>query len=278
MKILYKGKIYIVVTNESACYLYKKGVTGKDGRPLSKEFIKKRIPDDARKQFTEKGLVMAFDSDGFIDIPYSEVCDIPDLKEEIFDIIPEEYVIELLSGTQDHMEIRGYTIDEKYGWTSLSSMVPYLIKMRCEHKRLKDFPELTHNQWLGLNGKYNALFNQTRTLAETRKNLETYQSVNAEIKERLERRRLKLSNPEYFEGYGKEAYEFYLQTQHWQDVRNMVLERDEYRCTSCNSNLVLQSHHTSYKNTWIKDREINDCITLCKNCHEKWHLENGMPE
>ncbi len=52
-------------------------------------------------------------------------------------------------------------------------------------------------------------------------------------------------------------------------MRSVILERDNYRCTVCNSDKGLQVHHKTYKN--IFNEKQSDLITLCRTCHNTHH-------
>lgn len=65
-------------------------------------------------------------------------------------------------------------------------------------------------------------------------------------------------------------YAEYLKSDHWQSVRKQALERSNLRCQLCNAgNRQLHVHHRTYER---RGEELwNDVITLCKDCHEKFH-------
>ena len=54
------------------------------------------------------------------------------------------------------------------------------------------------------------------------------------------------------------------------NVRPLVLERDGHKCQFCYSTERLNVHHRSYKNCRTR-LEVDDCITLCKTCHNGLH-------
>jgi hypothetical protein len=56
---------------------------------------------------------------------------------------------------------------------------------------------------------------------------------------------------------------------------SMVKERDK-KCIECGSVYDLHSHHIKqYKSHPELRYDVNNGITLCGNCHRKWHSENG---
>jgi hypothetical protein len=55
----------------------------------------------------------------------------------------------------------------------------------------------------------------------------------------------------------------------------MVKKRDK-KCTQCSSVFDLHAHHIKqYKSHPELRNDVNNGITLCGNCHRKWHFENG---
>lgn len=52
-------------------------------------------------------------------------------------------------------------------------------------------------------------------------------------------------------------------------VRMTVLQRDNYKCVLCDSKKNIQVHHKNYNN--IGNEKATDLITLCYNCHLKYH-------
>jgi 5-methylcytosine-specific restriction endonuclease McrA len=69
----------------------------------------------------------------------------------------------------------------------------------------------------------------------------------------------------------RKAYQEYLKSHHWNELRTEVLVRDSYRCTGCRAgNTILQVHHKLYRDTW-EQTIPSDLITLCVRCHRKEH-------
>jgi len=70
----------------------------------------------------------------------------------------------------------------------------------------------------------------------------------------------------------KIPYREYLQTEHWQKVRDYALERAEHRCQVCNASGELHTHHRTYDR---RGEEMpSDVIVLCAGCHKLFH-DNG---
>jgi hypothetical protein len=64
----------------------------------------------------------------------------------------------------------------------------------------------------------------------------------------------------------------------WQKKRLEILERDEFRCTSCKSeDKQLHVHHKEYiKGRSVWDYDNSYLITLCDECHELIHQNAKM--
>jgi hypothetical protein len=68
-------------------------------------------------------------------------------------------------------------------------------------------------------------------------------------------------------------YVEYLQTSEWKNKRLKTLKRSGYHCQLCNkSDVMLNVHHRTYERLGCE--RIGDLITLCHDCHEKFH-KNG---
>jgi hypothetical protein len=60
------------------------------------------------------------------------------------------------------------------------------------------------------------------------------------------------------------------------ELRQMVLERDGYKCTKCGSLENLHCHHIlPVAIEPIESADIDNCTTLCYNCHKEAHLQDG---
>jgi len=56
----------------------------------------------------------------------------------------------------------------------------------------------------------------------------------------------------------------------WKVVRNQCFERDHYTCNLCNIiGTYLQAHHIIHRKKCKDIYDINNLITLCKDCHGK---------
>lgn len=66
-----------------------------------------------------------------------------------------------------------------------------------------------------------------------------------------------------------DEYKTYLQSDHWQTIRKIVLERDHYHCMLCGSKENLNVHHNCYQRVGCE--RLDDLITLCEKCHNNFH-------
>lgn len=70
----------------------------------------------------------------------------------------------------------------------------------------------------------------------------------------------------------RDKYQALLLDIRWQNKRNKILKRDEYKCVKCSSKKILQVHHLKYKAKALPWEYSNsDLITLCSNCHYEVH-------
>lgn len=67
----------------------------------------------------------------------------------------------------------------------------------------------------------------------------------------------------------RQRYGYYLQSDHWQALREKALVRDNYKCQNCGSQDELQVHHLAYGKGG--DDVLEDLTTLCSDCHSELH-------
>lgn len=95
-----------------------------------------------------------------------------------------------------------------------------------------------------------------------------------------------LSNPilryEYYKGsytarkmkkLKRMPYREYLRTQHWALAQSAVLKRDHNKCADCgdsNKEKAIEVHHITYIRRGKENLE--DLMTLCKDCHNERHF------
>lgn len=70
-------------------------------------------------------------------------------------------------------------------------------------------------------------------------------------------------------------YQEYLQSDHWQTMREIALNIHGRRCAACGYWNDLNVHHKHYRSLWNEDPK-EDLMVLCSHCHEQthWYLEN----
>ena len=59
-------------------------------------------------------------------------------------------------------------------------------------------------------------------------------------------------------------------------LRQMVFERDEYKCIKCEKTEGLHCHHILPVSTNpLESADVDNCLTVCKECHKEIHKKNG---
>lgn len=70
----------------------------------------------------------------------------------------------------------------------------------------------------------------------------------------------------------KAFHKKYLKSKAFKVVKEKVLERDGHKCVVCDRTEELVCHHRNYSHLGCGDeREIADCVTLCKLDHVAIH-------
>lgn len=68
-------------------------------------------------------------------------------------------------------------------------------------------------------------------------------------------------------------YHEYIKSEQWNIKRKERLRLDNYKCKLCSAtNTELHVHHNSYEN--LGNEPMQDLITLCKECHSKFHSKD----
>lgn len=66
------------------------------------------------------------------------------------------------------------------------------------------------------------------------------------------------------------AYDEYLKTQHWRELRERILWRAGFRCRLCETHQgPIDVHHLTYERRGCEFD--SDLIALCRDCHTKQH-------
>lgn len=75
-------------------------------------------------------------------------------------------------------------------------------------------------------------------------------------------------------------YQQYLASDQWRRIRNLVLERDGFKCRRCGdggraADIIshLDVHHITYDRRG--EEHLDDLVLLCRRCHQ-WVHESGM--
>ena len=75
----------------------------------------------------------------------------------------------------------------------------------------------------------------------------------------------------FIDGKSEEIYRKLIDTK-YRRVKKMVLERDNYKCQVCDSNLKLQVHHKkTLREAPELSHNMDNLMTLCIKCHFKLH-------
>jgi len=61
----------------------------------------------------------------------------------------------------------------------------------------------------------------------------------------------------------------YLNSKKWKDKRNLVFERDNYKCQECKEKNADDVHHLTYDN--LGNENLNELVSVCRECHKKIH-------
>lgn len=73
------------------------------------------------------------------------------------------------------------------------------------------------------------------------------------------------------------AYNEYLRSAHWAQLRRRVLVRDGFRCQNCFGKVTdatAHVHHLSYVGYNRLGKSFAfECVTLCRDCHDEFHDE-----
>jgi 5-methylcytosine-specific restriction endonuclease McrA len=73
---------------------------------------------------------------------------------------------------------------------------------------------------------------------------------------------------------GPKPVRFRLDAVAYENLRQLVLRRDGWRCQSCGTMANLEVHHKEFRSHSGHDAEAN-LITLCSTCHGSVHGQAG---
>src|SRR5689334_9759966 len=68
------------------------------------------------------------------------------------------------------------------------------------------------------------------------------------------------------------AYQEYLASERWRQLRREALQRDGWACRVCADTSKLNVHHRRNPRHWGTET-IDDLTTLCRVCHERYHTD-----
>ena len=70
---------------------------------------------------------------------------------------------------------------------------------------------------------------------------------------------------------GAYRYKNFLKSDYWKEVKQVVLERDNYQCCHCGATENLAIHHKTYEHHRDELNHLDDLVSLCRSCHMKEH-------
>lgn len=119
---------------------------------------------------------------------------------------------------------------------------------------------MSHNEAIDILKKHHPALNK-----EDKQNLYFLLRDRAELKYR------KYKSQNKKKANFRTAYAKYLSSPEWKKFRETVFQRDNYLCQWCGAE-AKHCHHLSYGNYVSKGfSEREECISLCKSCHEFVH-------
>lgn len=145
-------------------------------------------------------------------------------------------------------------IKTMYGLQLIIKVVSSICKF-CGHKNRGGLKSAKNKNNLP---NANELLAQYEEIEKESNNLffEKRESYNNKLKEkRLEKR--------------KEYYNECIKSAEWLNLRQLVLERDNYICQGCLKAKAQEVHHLTYEN--LENEFTFELISLCKLCHDRIH-------
>ncbi|HRY57002.1 MAG TPA: HNH endonuclease [Patescibacteria group bacterium] len=143
------------------------------------------------------------------------------------------------------------------------------LKTGIDH--LSEYDELTYLGW-DLSGDEYSM--EQISLLNRAMDHQTFWEIRAlytpeEIEEMLEHSMVSLSLINYRKSYSHRRKQGFTQK-----IKNDCKKRDEYKCKVCHSKEGLVIHHIKEV---VKggENELDNLITLCRNCHKKIHSKKG---
>lgn len=124
--------------------------------------------------------------------------------------------------------------------------------------------------------RYQKVKNNTALLSSTKEAIKEYRKTIAY------RNSKKKSDKKYYERNMKKIKEYkteWNELQRFGIKREVILQRDNYKCTKCLTPIVgeLIVHHINNKGRAVEipDNDLSNLITLCRSCHMNVHLHDN---
>jgi len=96
------------------------------------------------------------------------------------------------------------------------------------------------------------------------------------VRFRAEERAASQEVEEQFASNGAEwwkAYNAYLETAHWREIRRAVIERAGGRCEGCGRRAATQAHHLTYVH--VGNEFLWELRAVCDHCHTRAHDQDA---
>lgn len=180
----------------------------------------------------------------FIELPDSNKE--PNLRITYFDYLSHKY---------SHYEYYRFTCEECFN--KHREAVKNIELISNYHKSLKEvYPNLECSCY--------SCFEERRK----RRKIETKNNITLETTNNYT-----LNHSQIVQNLKSLPYKEYLQTEHWKIISQKTKERDNNKCRLCDSEYRLNVHHKCYDHRGEEQYYLEDLVTLCNNCHDKFHKE-----
>lgn len=131
--------------------------------------------------------------------------------------------------------------------------VPYL-KYKIQTNQIKKFSQELEDKGPTRERYYNEYYNVERDKFNKKKQQE-YQQKQEEYRIQAEEKSIL-----WWKGHNE-----YLQTSQWKNIRQKVLQRDNFLCQGCLENRATEVHHLTYAHH--KNELMFELISVCYDCH-----------
>ena len=131
--------------------------------------------------------------------------------------------------------------------------VPYL-KYKIQTNQIKKFSQELEDKGPTRERYYNEYYNVERDKFNNKKQQE-YQQKQEEYRIQAEEKSIL-----WWKGHNE-----YLQTSQWKNIRQKVLQRDNFLCQGCLENRATEVHHLTYAHH--KNELMFELISVCYDCH-----------